>query len=158
MRPGLRPFVVALALLAVGARYGLAQNDVLSKYQIQPEAWRPVQTVEPGVNANGDLTMSIPLLTVPGRGGLDYPITLTYRSGVTLQQTSTWVGLGWGFDPGSITRDVQTVVMDYGEGGQQVQHNADYTGVPTYQPDQYFVTTPWMSATMFRQTGAVVRG
>ena len=79
---------------------------ILGSYGVQPEVWRPAKPYEPGVDAGGDLNLSIPIMTVPGRNGLDFPINFNYRSGILVDQPSGWLGLGWSFDPGSITRDV----------------------------------------------------
>ena len=54
----------------------------------------------------GDFLYSLPLLTVPGRGGLDYPISVSYKSGITLEQESDWVGLGWSLSADQITQSI----------------------------------------------------
>ena len=48
-------------------------------------------------NYTGDLDLQIPLMTVPGRGGLNYDINLIYvmGNGVPASQSASWVGLGW---------------------------------------------------------------
>lgn len=80
------------------------------------------------VNPSGDLRLSIPLLTVPGRNGLDYPIILTYQSNVRPTQRATWVGLGFGLQTGSVTRNVnyrpdeQRIDM-FGSGGFRLDNN-----------------------------------
>ncbi|HYE57102.1 MAG TPA: hypothetical protein VD948_01305, partial [Rhodothermales bacterium] len=135
-------FLVALVLTPVLAR---AQSDILGSYKIQPDVWRPMQPLDPGVNANGDLNLSLPVLTVPGRGGLDYPVSLSYRSGIAITQSATWVGLGWSFDPGSITRDVQGVVTSL-DGSSA--NDVDFAQLPSVQPDQYYVTVPSGGFTM----------
>lgn len=122
-------------------------GDLLGRYSIQPEAWRPVTPVEPGVNANGDLNLSLPILTVPGRGGLDFPVSLTYRSSIALSQASSWVGLGWSFDPGTIVRDVQGKARN---NDTDPSDDVDFGTIQSVQPDQYFVTMPWGSFTMSR--------
>ncbi|MEO0332035.1 MAG: hypothetical protein AAF223_10165, partial [Bacteroidota bacterium] len=52
---------------------------------------------------SGEVAFSLPLVTLPGRGGLDAGIALTYQSAGVRQQATTWnldaptsvVGLGW---------------------------------------------------------------
>lgn len=53
----------------------------------------------------GDLTFSLPLMTVPGRGGLNFDIKLNYVTGggVPAKQNGAWVGLGWNLTAGQIT-------------------------------------------------------
>ncbi len=89
--------------------------------------------------------MNLPVLTVPGRNGLDYTVRLDYQSGIKVKQPSSWIGVGWRFDPGSITRDVQGIVLD----GQP--HTVDYAQRPAYQPDTYYVTAPGGSFAMIRR-------
>lgn len=76
---------------------------------IQPEVAKFEYKKASIVDHKGDLNVSVDLLTVPGRGGLDYPIQMTYQSGIKTLQKSTWVGLGWSLDPGSIMRVVNGV-------------------------------------------------
>lgn len=120
---------------------------MFNQYITQPDVWRPAAPSKPGVDAKGDLTLSIPVMTVPGRGGLDYQIQFTYRSGIRVGQRASWIGLGWEFDPGSITREPMGLVD-----GAGVVHATDWaTGTaPVWQPDAYFVTTPAGSSMMTR--------
>ncbi len=60
------------------------------------------------IGAGGDLSLSIPLLTVPGKLPVD--LNLQYKSGITLDQTASWVGLGWQLGGWSVKR--QTVHGD----------------------------------------------
>lgn len=122
-------------------------QEVFNEYVTQPDVWRPANISEPGVDAGGDLNLSLPVLTVPGRNGLDFAINLSYKSGIKPDQASSWVGLGWSFDPGSITRDVQSVVVS------DVNHAVDFADIPSYQPDMYYVTTPGGGFTMVRTGG-----
>src|SRR3989338_3769399 len=52
----------------------------------------------------GDMSLGIPVMTVPGRGGLSYPITLSYATGIKVGEEASWVGLGWDFSPCPITK------------------------------------------------------
>jgi YD repeat-containing protein len=61
----------------------------------------------------GDMGLSIPLMTVPGRGGMIYPITLGYSAGIQVQSLASWVGLGWNLGPSMISRSVRGVPDDY---------------------------------------------
>ena len=63
-------------------------------------------------NYTGSLNWDYELLTVPGRGGLDFPINLTYHSGIGCEQEASWVGLGFGLNLGSIERSVVFVPDD----------------------------------------------
>jgi len=123
----------------------LAQPALFNEHITQPDVWRPAQAFEPGVDAKGDLNLSLPMVTVPGRNGLNFDIRFQYQSSIRVSQEPTWIGLGWSFDPGSITRDVQ--------GGLAVDgatYNVDYGEAASYQPDIYYVTTPGGSFSMTR--------
>ena len=61
---------------------------------------------EDQANYSGDLSFSIPLLTVPGRHGHNFEIRLTYNSNIHQNQTASWVGLGWDLELGSVSRTV----------------------------------------------------
>ena len=67
------------------------------------------------VNANnmvdlfsGDFSYNIPLLDVGG-----YPLGMSYRSGTTMDQEASWVGLGWNINPGSVMRNVRGLPDDF---------------------------------------------
>lgn len=57
---------------------------------------------------SGDFSYNIPLLDVGG-----YPINMFYRSGITMDQEASWVGLGWNINPGTITRNLRGVPDDF---------------------------------------------
>ena len=67
------------------------------------------------VNANnmvdlfsGDFSYNIPLLDVGG-----YPVNISYRSGISMDQEASWVGLGWNINPGTITRNLRGIPDDF---------------------------------------------
>jgi hypothetical protein len=138
---------IIASILAGFIACGVSAQTVLNDHNLQPEAWSPVQPFEPGVNANGDLGFPLPLITVPGRGGFDFDVSLQYRSGVTVDQPSTWVGVGWSFDPGGITRDVQALVTGMESG---TSYDVDFTELHPHQRDQYAVSFPGGGFTMSR--------
>jgi len=61
----------------------------------------------------GDFRYSVPLLTVPGPNGESVSIAANYRAGITVNQKASWVGLGWDYNPGEISRQVVNVPDDY---------------------------------------------
>ncbi|GEM_PF-3453555 len=61
----------------------------------------------------GDMSLGIPLLTVPGRGGMSYPISIGYSAGIKQMQEAGVAGLGWSIGPGAVMRDVVGVPDDY---------------------------------------------
>ncbi len=71
----------------------------------------PIQKLEGSprkveVGPTGSFTLDVPLMTVPGRGGLNFDVKLQYTPGITVTQEASWVGLGWDLNPGSVIRNV----------------------------------------------------
>lgn len=57
---------------------------------------------------SGDFSYNIPLLDVGG-----YPVGIHYKSGITMDQEASWVGLGWNINPGEINRSVRGLPDDF---------------------------------------------
>lgn len=64
----------------------------------------------------GDFSYNIPLLDVGG-----YPVNISYRSDVSMDQEASWVGLGWNINPGSITRNMRGVPDDFNGGADTIR-------------------------------------
>lgn len=130
------------------------QTSIL-KYIQTPEHWKPVTPFQPGVNANGDINLRLPIAEISSRpGGLAFSVQLNYRSSIKVGQPSSWVGLGWNFDPGSITRNVKSIPRPNKSGpntplGSSDAYAVDYTRVPSREPDEYTVYTPEGSFSMY---------
>lgn len=56
----------------------------------------------------GDFTYNIPLLDIGG-----YPVNITYQSGISMHDESSFVGLGWNLSPGVINRNVRGLPDDF---------------------------------------------
>jgi YD repeat-containing protein len=54
----------------------------------------------------GDFNYSVPLMSVPGPNGENVPITASYHAGIRMNQSASWLGLGWDYNPGEISRQV----------------------------------------------------
>ncbi len=61
---------------------------------------------------SGDFNYNIPLMSVPGPNG-GYPLNLSYKSGVTMEQEASWVGLGWNVNVGAINRQLRGLPDDF---------------------------------------------
>lgn len=70
--------------------------------------------IETDVNLfTGDAIVKVPLLSLPGRNGLDYSLTLSYSSNVHFllnvenqYQQASWVGAGWSLGQSSIISEL----------------------------------------------------
>lgn len=135
---------VTLYLLSVTIPPSILSDETGTVYNDQvlaPEVAHFQKISEPGVDAKGDLNLSIPLLTIPGRDGLDFPLVARYSSGIKVNQPASWIGLGWSLDIGSITRQPLGGFDD--PGGNNKNYQVDYALGATYrdsintQPDVY---------------------
>ena len=141
---------IILATLLVGMFFGrsLASQTIeqrrFNEFNMQPEVWHFVSPQYAKVDAKGDLRLSIPILTVPATNGLDFQINFTYKAGILYHQTASWIGLGWNFDPGSITRDVSGGLYYYSDYNTEPHTGVDYERLATrlYMPDMYYLFIP----------------
>ena len=126
--------------------------------KVQPDYWTFARPIEPGVDPNGDLGFTIPILELSGRGGLTYPVSFSYRSGIKPDQMPSWIGTGWFWDPGSITRDPEVLQQIYGiEGGTSQRYGVDVfdkPGIIGQMPDRYYLTIPGQTGFTFRLSNA----
>lgn len=84
---------------------------------------------------SGDFSYNIPLMDVGG-----YPINLSYRSGISMDQEASWVGLGWAVNPGTISRNLRGLPDDF-DG-----HNDSITKIMNIKPNQTVGVTAGASA------------
>lgn len=76
----------------------------------QPEVqgFTPIGTTEMVDVFTGDFNYNIPLLDIDG-----YPINLSYKSGTTMEEEASWVGLGWSLNVGSVNRALRGLPDDF---------------------------------------------
>lgn len=101
-------------------------NSVFAQGPIQPEAmqFEPVDVTDVINLATGDFVYTIPLMNVPGPEG-DYPVVLSYHSGIGPNQPATWVGLGWTLNPGAVNRTLSGYPDDYNGDIVETHYEAD---------------------------------
>jgi hypothetical protein len=83
----------------------------------QPEiqSFEPIGTNQMVDPFTGDFTYNIPLFNLPGPNG-GYPFNMAYHSaGINKEQESSWVGLGWNINVGSINRSLRNVPDEFNE-------------------------------------------
>lgn len=85
--------------------------------------------------STGDVGVQIPLFTVPGRNGLDFPVMLTYNTGIPVMQDASLAGLGWDLNPGAIQREAIALPDDYDSGahGNNVYWYSKFSNPDYYQ-------------------------
>ncbi len=90
----------------------------------QPEysSFEPVATTNMVNPMTGDFNYNLPLINVPGPNGGGYAMSLSYHSGVSMEEDASWVGYGWTLNPGAINRSKKGVPDDY-KGETVVSHN-----------------------------------
>ena len=104
-------------------KIGAAENDKGPRLSVKKTSKKPTiggpgqpeMTAFSSVNSNnmvdlfsGDFSYNVPLMDVGG-----YPIGLSYKSGLTMDQEASWVGLGWNINPGTISRSVRGLPDDF---------------------------------------------
>ncbi|MBK8428645.1 MAG: hypothetical protein IPL27_23040 [Lewinellaceae bacterium] len=52
-------------------------------------------------------------MTVPGPNGEQAPITFNYSGGIRMDEQASWLGLGWGYEPGEISHYPRGVSDDW---------------------------------------------
>lgn len=78
-------------------------------------------------NYGGDMNLSVPIVTVKSKT-MSFPVELMYNSGITVDQQSGPVGLGWGMPFGSITRDYGAFEPDYTSVNSELNMKANSPG------------------------------
>ncbi|MFH1917001.1 MAG: hypothetical protein ABIJ21_07100, partial [Nanoarchaeota archaeon] len=91
--------LVALSLVRSDTTIG---NPAVTKFREVKGSGDPSYT--------GMVPINIPLYTVPGRSGLNFPITLSYSPGIKTHQEAGPVGLGFAIQIGSMQRGVNGFV------------------------------------------------
>ncbi|NQY05303.1 MAG: hypothetical protein HRT68_03610, partial [Flavobacteriaceae bacterium] len=76
----------------------------------QPEfnSFTPIGTSDMVDLSSGDFSYNIPVIDVGG-----YPLNLSYKSGITMDQEASWVGLGWNLNIGQINRQMRGLPDDF---------------------------------------------
>jgi hypothetical protein len=75
----------------------------------------------------GDFNLNIPVMTVPVGGDGGFAVPLSYHAGIGPEQESSWVGLGWNLNVGSLTRNINGFPDD-ASGETQKINVKDLTG------------------------------
>lgn len=70
---------------------------------------------------SGDVSYSVPVLSVPSPLGPAYTVSVSYKSGIGVEQTASKIGLGWDINFGEIRRTVNGFPDDFK--GEQIKYN-----------------------------------
>jgi hypothetical protein len=90
-------------------------------------SFEPVDATDMVNLLTGDFTYNIPVLNVPGPGG-GYSLSMFYHAGITPEQESSWLGLGWNLNPGSLNRNIKGLPDDWkGKGTTVTSYNSPNT-------------------------------
>lgn len=105
---------VFLSLIILQSAFMPSISFALTSGPGMPEysSFEPVDTSDMVNLFTGDMTYNMPLLTVPSPEG-GYPLSLSYHSGIQLNEEASWVGLGWTLNPGAISRSTVVYPDDY---------------------------------------------
>lgn len=80
----------------------------------QPEVqqFSPVGATDMVDMFSGNFSYNIPLFELPGPNG-GYPFNINYKSGVTMDQEASWIGLGWNLNVGAINRQMRCLPDEF---------------------------------------------
>ncbi|HWY36963.1 MAG TPA: hypothetical protein VNY73_00290, partial [Bacteroidia bacterium] len=92
----------------------------------------------------GDFHYSVPLMVVPGPNGEAVDITAGYYSGgIKVDQAASWIGLGWDYNPGEISRSVMGSNDDNkGHPAVEIKTDVNITGPGSVSNTENFVFGP----------------
>ena len=115
VKNSIRIKALLLTLLFIHELFAPTALYALTSGPSQPEfsSFEPVATTQMVNNLTGDFTYNIPLLEVPGPGGSSYPVSLSYHSGIQVEQEASWVGLGFTLNSGAVNRIKRGLADDW---------------------------------------------
>jgi len=97
----------------------LASN---SPTQAETTAFSPPSTTDLVNPFTGEFSYSLPLLEVPNSSGNNFPLTLSYKSGTTIDEDASWVGYGWSLPIGAIGRTKRGFPDDLKPNGSNITY------------------------------------
>ncbi|MCB0288904.1 MAG: hypothetical protein KDH97_01485, partial [Calditrichaeota bacterium] len=154
---GIQYLLIILTLIFFNRGFTQGTVDVFNDHHIQPEVWHFSGYPKGEVDNKGDLNLSIPVMTVPGRNGLNFDINFSYHAPIQKSQKASWIGLGWNFDPGSITRDPQGTVRTHRQQALwDLPETVDFAEAVDTQPDIYFLSLPGLGTHPFSRSNQPV--
>jgi hypothetical protein len=105
-------------------------------------SFEPIATTDMVNLSSGDFNYNLPVLEIPGPDGGGYALSLSYHSGTSAEEESSWVGYGFSLNPGAVNRSTRGFPDDY--------NNTPITN--------YNKSRPNWSASVTNQAGANVFG
>lgn len=111
---------IYLAMMILLETFQPMQIYALTGGPSQPEfeSFTPIGTSDMVDLASGDFNYNIPIMDVGG-----YPLNLVYNSNLTMDQETSWVGLGWDLNVGQISRQVRGLPDDF-NGDEMIYENS----------------------------------
>ncbi|WP_298487869.1 hypothetical protein [uncultured Maribacter sp.] len=76
-------------------------------------SFEPVATTNLVDPLSGNFTYNLPVIQIPGPDGGGYAMSLSYHSGASPEEESSWVGHGWTLNPGAINKGVRGLPDEY---------------------------------------------
>ncbi|MCK6601906.1 MAG: RHS repeat-associated core domain-containing protein [Bacteroidetes bacterium] len=98
-------FALVYSVIPAIAQVGAPGN--YEKYEFQPEAFSFPEYKTGDTDPHGNFVTSVPIFSLTAPSGISTSVTFSYNSDIKYADPAGWIGLGWKWNPGTITRSVQ---------------------------------------------------
>lgn len=101
--------LIGIFVPSVGSLYALTSGPGSPEFS----SFEPVATTNLVDPLSGNFTYNLPVIQIPGPDGGGYAMSLSYHSGTSSEEESSWVGHGWTLNPGAINTGVRGYPDEY---------------------------------------------
>ncbi|MBP2832843.1 hypothetical protein J8281_11660 [Aquimarina sp. U1-2] len=101
--------LIGIFIPSVGSLYALTSGPSSPEFS----SFEPVATTNLVDPLSGNFTYNLPVIQIPGPDGGGYAMSLSYHSGASSEEESSWVGHGWTLNPGAINKSVRGYPDEY---------------------------------------------
>lgn len=119
---GAKNIIKTMFILVLYVSAGKALAVTSGPTQPEVQQFTPIGASDMVDLFSGNFMYNIPLFELPGPNG-GYPFNIGYRSGITMDQESSWIGLGWNLHVGSINRQMRTLPDEFNGTEQIIKMN-----------------------------------
>jgi len=111
MKKFLSVFLGIFILFVTGSMAQVGTPGSFEKYSFQPEAAQMPEYSDGDFDHHGDFNYSVPITSISAPSGISFSLAIGYNSNIRYADAAGWLGLGWRFNPATITRSVQGAIF-----------------------------------------------